>query len=313
MTHASTFPSAAASRLDPWRSIPAVIKRVVHEAARVKTYDIEVSAAHHNPPFLFKPGQFNMIYVPGVGEAAISIAGYSKDRTCLRHTIRTVGAVTQAMEQGGVGMALGIRGPFGTCWPLASESVAVHGPDKELVAREDRVAQVASPKPDVIVAAGGLGLAPLRSMVLHLLEYRTHFENVHLLLGARSPAELLYKYELDDWQKSGMHVVETVDQPLDGWKGHVGVVTLLLERLTITRPESTVVMTCGPEVMMRYVAKSSMNLGISPSNIWVTLERNMNCAIGICGHCQLGPAILCRNGPVFRYDQVQDWLKVEQL
>ncbi len=234
-----------------------------------------------------------MLYVPGVGEAAISISGETK-QGLLRHTIRAVGAVTGALDRGGVGFSLGIRGPFGTPWPM------------------DRL--TAGPRPmNVILIAGGIGIAPLRSVIDHLMRNRGHVGRVDVLFGARTPQDLIFAGEHAEWIKHGINVHTTVDRGDVTWSGHVGVVTLLLDRLEIPDPEATMLLTCGPEVMMRFVVQAATARGLPETNAWVTLERNMNCAIGLCGHCQLGPEFICKDGPVFRYDQIAPWLHVQGL
>ncbi len=312
----------APDRHDPWQTWPVRVVRMRSEAPSVFTCELAfeqprrierlsgsqvpvsgpgavvADAAAENSAasvYQFLPGQFNMLYVPGVGETAISIAGVSANEPAgLLHTIRAVGNVTRSIERGGLGMSLGLRGPFGTSWPL-----------EEL--------QAADEQRDVIVVAGGIGLAPLRSLVHHVAALRPAFGNVHVLVGARTPDDLIYENEFPDWQAAGIQLEVTVDRPAAKWQGNVGVVTLLLERLKLADASRTLVMTCGPEVMMRYVAKSAMARGIPGENIWVTLERNMNCAIGLCGHCQLGPAFICKDGPVFRYDRISPLMRVLEL
>jgi NAD(P)H-flavin reductase len=234
-----------------------------------------------------------MLYVPGVGEAAISISGETADGV-LQHTIRTVGAVTGRLEAGGEGFSLGIRGPFGKPWPV------------------DQLLE-ASPKRNLILVAGGIGIAPLRSVVVRLLQQRDAVGRVDVLIGSRTPQDLIYASEYQGWAEQGMMVHTTVDRADKSWRGRVGVVTLLVDRLKIPDPATTLLMTCGPEVMMRFVVQSSMRRGIPASNTWVSLERNMNCAIGHCGHCQMGPAFLCKDGPVFRYDRIAPWLHVQGM
>lgn len=278
---------------DPWRTWGVTTKRLVVEAPSVFTIELAFSDPKIASQYRFEPGQFNMLYVPGVGEAAISIAGQTS-ANLLQHTIRGVGSVTQAIQRGGVGMPLGLRGPFGTSWP---------------------VAQLAPPAAaqDLIIAAGGIGLAPLKSLIARVVQNREQFDRVSMLIGGRAPADLLYQLEYDDWRQAAIDVQLTVDRPDDAWSGNVGVVTLLLERLPIPQPAKTHVFTCGPEVMMRYIARSAESRGIPSQNIWVTLERNMNCAIGLCGHCQLGPEFICKDGPVLGYDRVRRWLSVYDL
>ena len=279
--------TSAVGKIDPWHAVAARIHSVIDESPDVKTYELSVDVDE----FSWQPGQFNMLYVPGVGEAAISICGGDQERGLLRHTIRRVGSVTAALAAAEVGTSIGIRGPFGVPWPL--EQIE------------------SSPQQrDVIIVAGGIGLAPLRSLITHLIQHRRQVGRVSVLVGARTAADLLYADQYDSWRQQELSVETTIDRASPHWKGHVGVVTLLIERLSIARPESTLVMTCGPEVMMRYVAQSAMHRGIPEKNIWVAMERNMNCAIGLCGHCQLGPEFICKDGPVFPYDSIAHLLPV---
>ncbi len=286
-------PELAINQADPWRSLPVRVKRLSIEAPSVFTVELAFCDTHNQSNYRFAPGQFNMLYVPGVGEAAISIAGRSSTGALL-HTIRAVGSVTQAIETAGVGFPLGLRGPFGTAWPL------------EMLAGTN-------PPGDLVVASGGIGIAPLRAVVETIVHERSNFGRVSVLVGARTSADLLYRHDHDQWRQSNIDVQLTVDRADENWQGQVGVVTLLIDRLTLPSPATTQVMTCGPEVMMRYVAKSAMARGIPAENIWVTLERNMNCAIGLCGHCQLGPEFICKDGPVFPYQRVARWLSVHDF
>lgn len=289
----STSPTQLEASTDPWRTWGVTTKRLVVEAPSVFTIELAFSDPSVASQYHFEPGQFNMLYVPGVGEAAISIAGQTAAKL-LQHTIRAVGSVTQTIQRGGVGMPLGLRGPFGTSWPIAQ-------PVPPATAQ------------DLIIAAGGIGLAPLKSLIAQVVQNRKQFDRVSVLIGSRTPVDLLYQLEYDDWRQADIDVQLTVDRPDDTWSGQVGVVTLLLERLTLPRPAQTHVFTCGPEVMMRYVARSAESRDIPSENIWVTLERNMNCAIGLCGHCQLGPEFICKDGPVLGYDRVRRWLSVFDL
>lgn len=288
-------------QLDPWRTAPARLQRVIHETPGVKTYELAFNDQRLAAQFSWQPGQFNMLYVPGCGEAAISISGHDAALGVLRHTVRRVGAVTGALDEGGVGMSLGIRGPFGRGWPL------------EPFQPVEPFQSAGATQRDLIVVAGGIGLAPLRSMISYCSQHREHFGEVSILVGARKPDDLLYSHQYAGWIAEEFKVQTTVDRDLPGWNGHVGVVTLLLQRLRIRRPDSTFLMTCGPEIMMRFVASAAIERGIPSQHIWVALERNMNCAIGHCGHCQLGPEFVCKDGPVFPFDRVAPWLRVQGL
>ena len=165
----------------------------------------------------------------------------------------------------------------------------------------------------MILVAGGIGMAPLRSVIIHLMRHREPVNQVDVLLGARTPRDLIYASEFETWSDHGIGLQTTVDRADGTWSGHVGVVTLLLDRLEIGDPEATILMTCGPEVMMRFVVQAAVDARVPETNTWVTLERNMNCAIGLCGHCQLGPEFICKDGPVFRYDRIAPWLHVQGL
>jgi NAD(P)H-flavin reductase len=232
----------------------------------------------------FAPGQFNMLYAFGVGEVPISISGDPAAPGALVHTIRDVGPVSRALCTARRGDVIGVRGPFGTSWPVAG----VHGDD-------------------VLFIAGGIGLAPLRPAFYQILADRRRYGRVTLLYGARSPAELLYRKELMGWRgRFGLDVEVTVDTGAQDWFGPVGVVTRLLARARFD-PGDTAAFLCGPEIMMRFAVRDLDRLGVSRQRMFVSLERNMKCGIGLCGHCQLMPHFLCKDGPVYRYSDV-DWL-----
>ncbi len=286
---------STALRTDPWYTHSVKIVDVLEETPGVATYTISFRDPEVAKRYQFLPGQFNMLYVPGVGESAISISGPMDETGVLQHTIRSVGGVTEAIARHGKGMSLGLRGPFGTSWPV------------------DRWSKLEIGKRDVIIVAGGIGLAPLRSTVYALIRDRDSFGRCAVLVGARTPRDLLYQREYESWRRHGIHVETTVDRATDAWSGHVGVVTELLHRHTLPRPEEAILMTCGPEVMMRYVTDAAQKLHFSDENIWVSLERNMNCAVGLCGHCQLGSQFLCKDGPVFAYPKVAALLRVRGL
>lgn len=240
--------------------------------------------------YCFQPGQFNMLYLPGVGESAISMSGDSTSHVGWIHTVRVAGNVTRTLATLTCGETLGVRGPFGVGWPI------------------DQLTGT-----NIIIVAGGLGLAPLRPLIYHLMHQRDLYGSVDLIIGSRHPEGLLYWNEYDDWRRSGIQVDVTVDRGTNNWTGNIGVVTTLLDRLKLPDPQRSRVLTCGPEVMMKYVALTSIRRGIAADRIWVSMERNMQCATGLCGHCQLGPAFICKDGPVFRYDRLQPYLFVESL
>jgi NAD(P)H-flavin reductase len=237
----------------------------------------------------FRPGQFTMLYAHGVGEIAVSISGDPRDPGCLSQTIRDVGAVSRALNESAPGDVIGVRGPFGTSWDPASAA--------------DR---------DVVIVAGGVGLAPLRPLILDVLHHRQSFRRVVLVAGARTPGDLLFRAELDVWaaQSSEAHV--TIDQPARSWAGAVGFVTEPLARLRLD-PGRTTAFLCGPEAMMRFCGDLLVGAGMSAHDIRLSLERNMKCGIGWCGHCQLGPLLVCRDGPVVDYALARPLLTVREL
>jgi NAD(P)H-flavin reductase len=234
------------------------------------------------------PGQFNMLWAFGVGESAISLSGEAPGGILL-HTVRDVGPVTDALCHARPGTVMGVRGPFGRGWRLDHADGS-----------------------DIVVVAGGLGLAPLRPLLRHLVAHRHRYGRVALLVGARSPDQLLFGPESRRWARSDLTVLTTVDHARPGWDGPVGVVTDLIERAPFD-PSRTVAYVCGPEVMMRFTARALAERGVAPASIQVSMERNMRCAVGFCGHCQLGPAFVCRDGPVFSYDFIRPLLSVREL
>jgi len=278
------------SATNPWQPHTVVIRDVRPEVDGVATYDLAFRDESLQAAYRFAPGQFNMLYLPGAGEIAISISDDPQNTGGCAHTIRVAGNVTRTLAGMKRGETLGLRGPFGTSWPLA-----------ECIGR------------DVVLVTGGIGLAPLRPAIYALLHDRRKFGRINLLYGARSPDTLLYEHEYEDWSRQGVIVHTTVDRSAPGWMGNVGVVTLLLERLRTFDPRNTVLLCCGPEVMMKFTAMVARNRGLSSSEIWVAMERNMQCAVGFCGHCQLGPEFICKDGAVFRYDRIAPHLDVEGL
>ncbi len=256
------------------------------EGADVWTLDIEQGEGA--PPVA--PGQFNMLTVFGVGEAAISVSGDPAEPGRLVHTIRAVGAVSSALTRLDAGDLLGLRGPFGVGWPMVE--TAGH---------------------DVVIVAGGLGLAPLRPVLYRLFAERESYGKITLLFGARSPTEILFRHEIELWRRRlDVGIEVTVDHAENGWHGHVGVVTTLIRRADFDPPR-TIAMVCGPEVMMRFAIAALGEAGVADEAIYLSMERNMKCAIAFCGHCQFGTVFVCRDGPVFRYDRIRDLLMVKEI
>lgn len=265
--------------------------KVVQTAPETRdTFTMLLEPASGQGTLTFKPGQFNMLYAFGVGEVPISISGPPGETRRLVHTIRAVGPVTSTLQRMKKGDVVGVRGPYGTAWPVD-------------LARGH----------DVVFLAGGIGLAPLRPALYHVLANRANYGRVVLLFGARSPDDILYPHELESWRgRFDVDVDLTVDRAPSGWRGHVGVVTTLLPRAPFDA-ESTTAFVCGPEVMMYFSARDLEHRGVAPGRIWISMERNMKCGVGLCGHCQLGPTFICKDGPVYRYDRILPLLNVREL
>jgi NAD(P)H-flavin reductase len=236
--------------------------------------------------FPFAPGQFTMISAAGAGEVPISISGDPESPERLVHTVRAVGLATCAAEPG---QTLSVRGPFGSPWPIADAEGH-----------------------DIVIAAGGIGLPPLRPAILTLLAHRERYGRLILLYGGRAPDQLMFPAELNAWREQGVEVHITVDSAGPEWLGHVGVVTRLVLRAAID-PARTIAMSCGPEIMMRFLVGALEEQGVPTDRIYVSMERNMQCGIGHCGHCQLGPTLVCRDGPVYRWSEVGPWLAIREL
>lgn len=235
----------------------------------------------------FRAGQFNMLTAFGVGEVPISMSSPPSQAAPLEHTVRDVGPVTHALCELPVGAVLGVRGAFGTDWGV-----------EELLASGR----------DVVVVAGGIGLAPLRGAVSQLLSGRhpaagSAGARLAVLVGARSPGQVVFDEDLRRWRHDGAQVELSVDVAEPGWRGHVGVVTTLVGLCQFDLGQAAALM-CGPEIMMRFAARELLDRGMRADHMAVSLERNMQCGIGLCGHCQLGPLLLCRDGPVLRYGEV---------
>jgi NAD(P)H-flavin reductase len=254
------------------------VEAVRRELSDTVTLDLK-RAAGERPPF--QPGQFNMLYVFGVGEVPISMSGDSAHNPAFVHTVREVGAVSGAIAMLEAGATLGLRGPFGTSWPVTEAEGA-----------------------DVVIVAGGLGIAPLRPAIYAIMANRKHYGRVGILFGSRNPGDILYRHELEEWRRRlDVEIEVTVDHADADWRGNVGVVSALVPRF-IFDPEETFALVCGPEVMMRFTVSALRDRRVAAERIYLSMERNMKCAVGLCGHCQFGSAFICKDGPVMRYDRI---------
>ena len=267
--------------------LPYRVLRTRRENVATWTLDFEPVGEAIEP---IQPGQFTMLYSFGAGEVPISTSGDTTKGGPLVHTIRAAGAVTRAICAAKPGDVFGVRGPLGNTWPLE----AARGKD-------------------VVILAGGVGLAPLRPVLYYILANRSDYGSVVLLYGGRSPDELLFRAELEKWRSRLDVTVEvTVDTAGHEWRGRVGLVTKLIPRAPYD-PDETVAMVCGPEIMMWYGAKTLLDSGVQPSRVYLSMERTMRCGIGLCGHCQLGPTLICRDGPVYPWPELYPLMEVEEL
>jgi len=271
--------NSAATALEPMMPQTHSVREVIKETP--DTFTLTLQPENGAGASFFQPGQFSMLWVYGVGELPISISGDPGKQDRLVYTVRSVGKATNAFVSQKPGAGVGVRGPFGIGWPVD-------------VARGH----------DLVIVAGGIGLAPLRPVIYHVLSHRADYDRLVLIYGARSPRDLLYRKELASWARQrDTQVLITVDYGGLSWRNHVGVVTTLLKYARL-RPAQSVAMLCGPEIMMRFVARDLAGHGFGRSQIYLSMERNMKCAVGFCGHCQYGPHFICKDGPVFTYEQI---------
>lgn len=272
---------------DPMQPRPFRVLEIWRELS--DTFSMSL-APDDGAPVMFAPGQFNMLYVFGAGEVPISVSGDPSNHSVLIHTTRAVGKVSQALDELKPGQYVGVRGPFGTEWPVHTAEGM-----------------------DLVFVAGGIGLAPLRPAIYQAMNDRHKFGNIVVLYGARTPEDILYAKELLRWKsRFDIDVQVTVDRATGNWQGRVGLVTKLIQSGGFD-PDNAVAFTCGPEVMMRHVIEALHDRGVGYDRVYLSMERNMKCGVGFCGHCQWGPFFVCRDGPVFRYDQVIDKMNVREL
>jgi NAD(P)H-flavin reductase len=277
---------AVGPEVGPMVPQPFVVAAKRRETVDTWTLELQPSGGEG---LAFAPGQFTMLSAFGAGEVPISISGDPNASGPLVHTVRSVGLATEAICAAPVGEVLGVRGPFGRPWP---------------------VAEIAGS--DVLVVAGGIGLAPLRPAILALLADRERYGRIVLLYGGRAPDQLLYPGELERWSELGLDAAVTVDSAGPEWLGHVGVVPRLVRRVGFDAARA-VALLCGPEVMMRFTVSALAARGVDSERVYASIERNMQCGIGHCGHCQLGPTLVCRDGPVYPWSELAPWLAIREL
>lgn len=282
---------------DPSIPFEVCIRWIKKETRDTATYAMKITNREIAKSYSFEPGQFNMLSIPGIGEAPISISSAPTEHEIL-HTVRVAGDVTTHLARLRSGDVLGMRGPFGNRWPL--EEV------------EDR---------DLIIIAGGLGIAPLRSVIRHMISLERAKKpsagslsgKKILLYGAKTPKDIVFRDEFPRY-KDVFHVWLTVDKadPEEYWKGEVGLIPVLFKNIAVD-PLRSVVFMCGPEIMMAILAKDLTTRGIPAEKIFVSMERNMNCGMGWCGHCLFGPAMVCTDGPIFRLSDIWDFWSIREV
>ena len=289
MTTQIASPQMAVAPTKPMVPYGAEIVNITLEAPGIATYWLRFLDPMVRKGYSFRPGQFNMLYLPGYGESAISISSDPGNCETIGHTVRFIGNVTQNISRLKVGDFLGVRGPFGTSWPLDQFKGS-----------------------DLIIGTGGIGLPPLRSALYYAMRHRQDFGRIVLLYGARTPKDLQYPREYEEWEKAGIETMITVDRADETWTGLVGVVPLLFYRVRMD-PKKSVVLTCGPEIMIRFVVFEALARRVPSDRIFVSLERNMKCGLGQCGHCQIGPYFVCKDGPIFSFEALEPYYNVEEL
>ena len=284
---AATGTSGGTTLVDPMQSRPFRVLAHRHETDDTVTLQLEPD---DGVALAFEAGQYTMLGLLGVGEVPISISGDPSAPAVLQHTVRDVGGVTHALVHAQPGELLDVRGPYGTGWKVLDDSMGM----------------------DVVLVAGGIGLAPLRPALMDVLAHRERFGRIVVLYGARSPADVLFGDEQQAWQAAGVEVAVTVDYGPPGWAGRVGLVTTLIPRAGFDPPR-TLALVCGPEVMMRYAAAALVDRGVAPERVRLSMERNMKCGVGLCGHCQLRELFVCVDGPVLTYARLESLLRVREV
>ena len=278
----------ATNPVGPMLPVPFAVRSVTPETYDTFTFSLE--PPNSSVPLTFQPGQFSMLWAFGVGEIPVSISGDPADASSLTYTVRSVGQVSKALVQLKPHESVGIRGPFGAAWPI----------------------EEARGK-DIVIVAGGIGLAPLRSVICTVLSNRDEYGRLLIFYGTRTPRDLLFRKQLREWAKQPRtNVFITVDSGGLSWRGHVGVVTNLF-RYAHLNTSTSIAMLCGPEVMMRFAARELETRGLPLSAIYLSMERNMKCAVGFCGHCQWGPHFICKDGPVFSYNRIRSLMERYEL
>jgi len=267
---------------NPYRPIKAEITEVISETPTIKTIRVEPKER-----IIFETGQFIELTIPGIGEAPFTPSSRPAMKDIMELTVMSVGKVTEKIHELKKGDIVGVRGPFGKGYPMDMFK------GKE-----------------ILVVGGGCGFAPLRSLMYELFDRSGEFKKLFFRGGCKTPQELLYRSEIDDWAKrEDLDIKLTVDKGDNSWKGNVGVVTTILEDIDIDY-ENGIAIVCGPPIMMKFSTKKLLEMGFKSENIYLSMEKNMSCGIGKCGHCRLGIYYVCKDGPVFSYDKIKDFSNI---
>ncbi len=269
------------SVLNPYRPEPATVREIIQETANIRTLRVTLDDAGKMRAFSFQPGQVGQLSVFGVGESTFVINSPPSCKDYLQFSVMRVGEVTRRLHQLNVGDRLGVRAPLGNAFPV-----------ERMRGRH------------ILFIAGGIGMAPLRTLLLTLLEQRERYGEITLIYGARSPSDLCYRYEFEDWKSRGTELVLTVDQEFPGWTERVGFVPTLLSE-DFPSPHNRIAVVCGPPIMIKFVLFGLKELEFEDHQIFTTLEKRMKCGIGICGRCNIGSTYVCVDGPVFDFDRLR--------
>lgn len=275
------------NQTDPW--VPVIYEVIDRKEENDNVVTLDIKPVNDEAIDPIKPGQFNMLYTFGKGEIPISVSSLD-EHPAIIHTIQNVGLISESFVKLTIGARLGVRGPFGSSWPVEL------GIDK-----------------DIIIVAGGLGLAPLRPAIEHIANNRESYGKFNVLYGTRSPENIFFHEDIISWQADPrLNFLITVDHSFKNWRGHVGTVTQLVHFADFN-PGNCIAFVCGPEVMMRFTVSELVKSGITEENIYISMERNMKCGIGHCGHCQFGPTFICKDGPVFKSTDIMPYLRIKEL
>ena len=269
--------------INPYLPMEAEVIERIQESPDMYSLRLRITDPAVQAAYTFEPGQFNMLYLYGVGEIPISIVSDPRDENSIDHTIRAVGRVTNAMSNLNAGDVIGLRGPYGRGWPVLDA--------------EQR---------DVVVVTGGLGCAPVVSVLNYIARRRERFGKLNIVQGVKHTCDFIWRERYDHWRElPDTRVLLAADDGEPIWPFHIGRVTDLFDQMEFN-PDDVIVMLCGPEGMMRIVVKYMLEQGVNGKDIWLSMERNMQCGIGHCGHCQYGGKFICKDGPVFCYDDLKD-------